>query len=98
MGAVRHQFVIGRMKLNLIAAEAARIIGFQLRRILIGNAAALGHRRRAPMPAEIGKLRFGRFSAIHRNGFRERAVEREQIDILERRRLVEDFGRGGEKV
>ena len=54
MRGVRHQLVIGRMKLDLVAAVAAGIEGAQFWCVLVGNASALGHRGGAPMLAEFG--------------------------------------------
>ncbi len=96
VGTVRHQLVIGRMEFDLVAAKAARIEGLQFRRVLVGDAAALRHRRGAPMPAEVGKFRCCRLPAIDRHGLRERAVEGEQVNVLKWRRLVKDIGRCGQ--
>jgi hypothetical protein len=54
MGAVRHQFVIGRVKLDLIPPVAPGIEDAQFRRIFIGEPPAFGHGGRAPVPAEFG--------------------------------------------
>ena len=43
------------------------------------------------MLAELGQFLLGRSAAIGRDRFRQRPVDREQIDVLERRRLVEHF-------
>ena len=95
MGAVRHQFMIGRMKLDFVAPVAAGIEGPQFRRVLVGEPAPLGHRGRTPMLAEFGQFLLRRSPAIGRDRIRQRPVEREQIDVLERRRLVEHLvGRG----
>jgi hypothetical protein len=54
VGAVRHQLVIGRMKLDFVAPVAAGVEGPQLWRVLVGEAAALGHCGRTPMLTELG--------------------------------------------
>ena len=79
------------MKLDLVAAVAAGIEGPQLWRVLVGDAAPRRHRRRTPMLAEFGQFVLRRRAAIGGDRFDQRPVEREQIDVLERRRLVEDF-------
>src|SRR5207248_1856706 len=91
MSAPRHQFVIGRMKLDLVAAVAPGIEAPQLWRVLIRSAAARGHRSRPPVLAELREFLRRGGCAVGGNRFRKRRVEREQIDVLERRRLVEDF-------
>jgi hypothetical protein len=45
------------MKLDLVAAEALGVEGFQLRRVLVGDARRIEHRGRAPAPAEFGERR-----------------------------------------
>ena len=89
--AARHHFVIGRVKLDLVAPVAAGIEGTQFWRVLVGDAAARRHGRRAPVLTELGKFLLGVSPAIGRDRFDQRPVDREQIDILERRRLVEHF-------
>jgi hypothetical protein len=88
---MRHQFVIRGVKLDLVAAIAFGIEGAQFRRVLVGNAAALRHRRRAPMPAELRQLVPRRSAAIRGDRLDQRLVGRIEIDIFERRRLVEDL-------
>ena len=95
MGDVRHQFVIGRMKLDLVAPVAARIEGAQFWGVLVGDTAARGHRRRTPVLAEFQQFFLRRRAAIGRHRFHQWPVQREQVDVLERRRLVEDFVGGG---
>ena len=97
MGAVRHQFMISRMEFHFVAAKAARIESLQLRRIFVGDTATLRHRSRTPVPAKIGKFLPCTLPAIRRYGFDKRRIKREQIDILERRRLIENVGRWGEQ-
>lgn len=53
---MRHQLVIGRMKLDLVATITSGIEGPKFRRVLVGDAAPLGHRGRTPMTAEIGQF------------------------------------------
>ena len=89
--AARHHFVIGRVKLDLVAPVAAGIEGAQFWRVLVGDAAPRRHGRRTPVLTELGKFLFGGSPAIGRDRFDQRPVDREQIDILERRRLVEHF-------
>ena len=89
MGAARHQFMIGRMKLDLVAPVAACIEGSQLWRILVGKTTALGHRRRTPKLPEFGQFLRGRTAAIGRDRLFQWRVQFEQIDLFERRRLVE---------
>ena len=55
------------MKLDLVAAVAAGIEGAQLRRVLVGDAPARGHRGRAPMLAELGQFLLRRGAAIGRH-------------------------------
>ena len=52
VGAVGHQFVIGRMKLDLVTPVAAGIESPQLGRVLVGEPAPCRHRRRTPMLPE----------------------------------------------
>ena len=85
MRTVRHQFVIGGMKLDLVAAVAAGIESAQLRRVLVGNAAAFRHRRGAPMLAELRQLALCRSAAIGGDRLDQRPVDRIEIDIFERR-------------
>ena len=85
MGTARHQLVIGRMKLDLVAPVAARIEGPQFRRILIGGAAPRRHLRRTPVLAEFGQFLLGRCPAIGGNRLRQRLVDRKQVDVLKRR-------------
>ena len=47
-----HQIVIGRMEFDHVAAEAFRIEGVELRRILVGAAGGREHFGRAPLPSE----------------------------------------------
>ena len=89
MGAVRHQLVIGRMKLDFVAPVAAGVERPQFWRVLVGDAPPRRHRRRTPMLAELGQFLCGRSAAIGRNRIYQAAVQRKQIDVLERRRLVE---------
>ena len=56
MRRMRHQLVIGRVKLDFVAAVAAGIEGPQFRRILIGEPAPRRHRGRTPMLAEFGQF------------------------------------------
>ena len=81
MRAVRHQFVIGRMKLDFVAPVAAGVEGPQFRRVLVGEPAALGHRGRTPVRSEFGQFRRCRRPAIGGDGLRERSIDRKQIDI-----------------
>ena len=83
------------MKLDLVAPVAAGIEGPQFWRVLVGDAAPRRHRGRAPVLAEFGQFLLRRRAAIGRDRLDQRPVEREQIDILERRRLVEHFVGGG---
>jgi hypothetical protein len=89
VGGVRHQLVIGRVKLDLIAAKAARVKSPQFWRIFVGDAAPRRHCRRAPMAAEFRQFGMRRAALIHGYRLDQRPIQREQIDILERRRLVE---------
>jgi hypothetical protein len=91
MRRMRHQLVIGRMKLDLVAAIAFGIEDAQFRRVLIGHAAALGHHCRAPVPAELRQLGLGRRATIGGDRIDQRPVGRIEIDIPKRRRLVEDL-------
>ncbi len=77
------------MKLDLVAPEAARIECPQLWRVLVGEATALGHGGRTPVLPELGEFLFGCPAAIGGDRIRKRPVEREQVDIFKRRRLVE---------
>ena len=86
---VRHQFMIRRVEFDLVAAIAARIERFQLRRIVVGEAAALGHRARAPEPAELRQFGGMHFAAKGGDRLRQRRVRCEQIGVLKRRRLIE---------
>ncbi len=77
VGAVRHQLMIGRMKLNLIAAIAARVEQFQLGRVLVGKAAALRHCGRAPVSAEFRQLVDRVAATICSDRIDQRLIERE---------------------
>jgi hypothetical protein len=91
----RHQLVIGGMKLDFVAAIASGIERPQLWRVLVGDAAPRRHRCRTPVLPELGQFRVRRSAAIGRDRLRQRPVQREQIDVFERRRLVEYLvGRG----
>jgi hypothetical protein len=83
------------MKLDLVPPIAARIEGPQFWRILVGDAAARSHRSRAPVLAELGQFLFRRRAAVGRDGVRQGPIHREQVDVLEGRRLVEYFMGGG---
>ena len=96
MGRMRHQLVIGRMKLDLVAAIAPGIERSQFRRVLVGDPAALRHDGRSPMLAEIRQLCAGCRAAIGGHGRDEWRVRREEVDVLKGRRLVEDVV-GGER-
>jgi hypothetical protein len=91
MGRVRHQFVIGGMKLNLVAAVAAGVESPELRRVLVGEPAPRRHRGGAPAFAELGQFAMRRRAAKGRNRIDQRLVAGEQIDVLEGRRLVENL-------
>ncbi|MHC2325447.1 hypothetical protein ACVI3S_003467 [Bradyrhizobium diazoefficiens] len=91
MRAVRHQLVIGGMKLDLVAAIALGVEGAQLGRVLIRHAPAIGHRGRAPVLAEFGQLPLRLSAAIGLDRLDQRPVHGEQIDIPKQRRLVEDL-------
>jgi hypothetical protein len=83
------------MKLDFVAPVAARIERAQPGRVLVGEAAPRRHRRRAPMLPELGQFLFVSRTAIGRDCLHQRLVEPEQIDVLERRRLVQHLmGRG----
>ena len=57
MRAVRHQLVIGRVKLDLVAAVAAGIEGAQLWRILVGDAARAPPSRPSPNACRTRTIR-----------------------------------------
>ena len=71
------------MKLDFVAPVAAGIEGPQFWRVLVGEPAPLGHRRRTPVLAEFGQFLLRGSAAIGRDRVRQRPVEREQIDVLE---------------
>ena len=92
MGAVRHQFMIGRMEFDLVApvprASNSRSFG----------GFSLARRPRAAIAADPNACRTPTFrrgcgSAVRSHRLRQRTVQREQIDVLERRRLIEDLVR-----
>ncbi len=89
MGAVRHQLVIGRVKLDFVAPVAARIERPQFWRIFVGDAAPRRHRGRTPMLPELRQFLLRRSAAVGRDRLREWLIQCEQIDVFERRRLVE---------
>ena len=89
MGAARHQFVIGRMKLDFVAPVAPGIERPQFWRVLVGEPSPLGHGGRTPVLAELGQFSMRGGPAIGGDRVRKRAVQREQIDIRKWRRLVE---------
>src|SRR5438045_9344999 len=91
MCAAPSKYVRAGMKLDLVASVAPRIEAPQLWRVLIRNPAARGHCGRPPVLAEFREFLRRGGSAVAGNRFRERRIKREQVDILERRRLVEDF-------
>src|SRR3954453_7295992 len=97
MRTVRHQLVIGGMELDLVTTVAAGIEYPQFRRVFVREASPRRHRCRSPMPAEIGQFAPRQSAAVGSNRVGERRVQRKQIDILERRRLIEylvDVGGG----
>ena len=53
VGAARHQFVIGGMKLDLVEPETFGIEDPQFRRVFVGEAATRRHFGRTPMAAEF---------------------------------------------
>ncbi len=97
MRAVRHQLMIGRMEFDLVAPKPLGIEQPQLRRVLIRDTAALRHRRRAPMTTEGGEIIARHRACGHLHRVHQRPVQREQVDVLERRRLVEDIV-GGKRL
>ena len=60
-----HEFVIGRMELDHVAAEALRVEGVEFRRVLIGAPRRREHPGRAPLPSEGGERRRLVACAIH---------------------------------
>ena len=86
----RHHLMIGRMKLDDVAPKALGIEAAQLRRVLVGEPALLGHLGRTPQGPERGQLRFGASRAISRDRIDQRPVGGEQVHVRERRRLVEN--------
>src|SRR4051794_17055217 len=86
------------MKLNLVAPVAARVKSPQFWRVLVGDTAARGHCGGAPVFAEFRQFLLRRRTAVRRNRLRQRPVKREQVDVLEGRRLVEDFMDGRRRL
>src|ERR1700716_33277 len=78
MGAARHELVVGRMKFDLVASDAAGIEGPQFWGVLVGEAAPLRHRRRSPMLPELGQFLLRRSPAVGRDRLCQRLVDREQ--------------------
>jgi hypothetical protein len=79
------------VKLDLVATVASGIEGAQFWRVLVGDAAPRRHGRRTPVLPELGKFLFRGSAAIGGDGILERLVHCEQVDVFERRRLVEHF-------
>ena len=89
VGAACHQLVIGRVKLDFVAPDAAGIERPQFGRVLVGDAAPCRHDSRTPLLPELGQFLIRRSAAVGRHRIRQRPVQRKQIDVFERRRLVE---------
>jgi len=81
--------VIGRVKLDEIAAIALGVECFQLRRILVGLAPELEHVGAAPMLAEGGERGRVALAAVPRNGAAQWLVAGVEIDVHIGRRLIE---------
>src|SRR5215831_14891855 len=72
-----------------VAAEALRVEGLELRRVLIGRARKLEHLGRAPVPAEGRERRGVAPAAVGRDRIRKRPIAGVEVDVHIRRRLVE---------
>jgi hypothetical protein len=85
--ALLHQGVIGGVELHQVETVALAVHGAQLRRILVGNPAEVERVGRAVILAARRQAREIESRAPGCIG--QRPVGREQIDIAERRRLIE---------
>ena len=88
--AQRHQFVPGRVELDLVQAVAIAVVGAQDRLVLIGQHAP-AQRLGARQPPECDRaiVRPGATLALER--LDQRRVRREDVPVLQRRGLVEDL-------
>ena len=87
--AFAHETVIGRMKLDRIAAITLGVKAMELRRIFVGLPRQREHVGGAPLLTEGGERGQFRSRAVRFERVLQRHVAREQVDILVGRRLVE---------
>jgi hypothetical protein len=86
-----HQGVVGRVELDPVGPLAARIVGLELRWVLVGEPPEVEPLGRAPLRAKARQvLRVG-VHAIRPQRVEERPIEGDEVRVLERRGLVEDF-------
>ena len=85
-----HQFVIGRVVLDLVAAMSVAVVRVENGRVLVREAAEF---ERLGAAAELPeRVRFvgDPTTAFALDGFAQRRVGFEEVVVFERRRLVED--------
>ena len=85
--ALGHHGVIGGMELDQVQPVALAVHEVELGRVLVGDAAEIERGRRTVVLAAGGQVR--EVEPGTRRGIRQRPVGAEQVDIAERRRLVE---------
>ena len=88
-----HQLVVGRMELDDVAAKALRVEGVELRRIFVGATPEREHLCRSPLPPEGGQGSGFSTGAVRLDCVHKRRIGRKQVDVLVRRRLVENLVR-----
>jgi hypothetical protein len=81
------------MELDDVAAKALRVEGVELRRIFVGTAPEREHFRGTPLPPEGGQGRGLSAGAVRLDCVHKRRIGRKQVDVLVRRRLVENLVR-----
>ncbi|MNY10243.1 hypothetical protein D3C86_1432060 [compost metagenome] len=84
----RHQLMIGGMKGHLVDAAAVAVVGVQHRRHAVGLHAPVDDLGRAAAGAQGGQPRLMLRPAAAAHGVQQRPVAGEQVDVLQRRRLV----------
>src|SRR5262249_57826365 len=96
--ALAHEAVIRGMELDRVAAEALAVEAREPRRVLVRAPRLLQHFGGPVALAEGGERRSRAARAVRGKCVLQGPVEGEKIDLLERRRLVEDLvgfeGRG----
>src|SRR5262249_25450354 len=84
LDARTHQFMIRRMKIDLVDALTETVEGFQYRRESVRRFAVLQHRCRSHRSAEFTDSFGGPSRAFALHTGNQRSVELEQIDVFQR--------------